>query len=58
VFSVLGFILLFVGYLVLDAFTPEHMSNKIFKEGNVAVAVLAAGFVIGLAIVIAASIQG
>jgi putative membrane protein len=58
IFSVLGFALLFAGYRVLDALTPEHLSNKIFQEGNVAVAVLAAGFVIGLAIVIAASISG
>ena len=58
VFSVLGFVLLFVGYLVLDWLTPEHMGHKIFREGNVAVAVLAAGFVIGLAIIIAASIHG
>ncbi len=58
VFSILGFILLFAGYRVLDALTPEHMSNKIFGEGNIAVAVLAAGFVIGLAIIIAASVHG
>jgi putative membrane protein len=57
-FSVLGFALLFAGYRVLDALTPEHMSRKIFEEGNVAVAVLAAGFVIGLALIIAASVGG
>ena len=58
VFSVLGFALLFVGYRVLDALTPEHMGRKIFEEGNIAVAVLAGAFVIGLAIVIGASIGG
>jgi uncharacterized membrane protein YjfL (UPF0719 family) len=34
------------------------LGHKILDEGNTAAAVLAAGFVIGLAIVIAASIQG
>lgn len=58
VFSALGFVLLFVGYRVLDALTPTHMGNKIFEEGNVAVAILAGAFVIGLAIIIAASIGG
>ena len=58
VFSVLGFLLLFVGYRVLDALTPEHMGRKIFEQGNVAVAVLAGAFVIGLAIIIGASISG
>lgn len=58
VFSVLGFILLFLGYRALDMLTPQKMGEKIFHEGNVAVAVLAAGFVSGLAIIIAASIHG
>ena len=58
VFSVLGFALLFVGYRVLDALTPEHMGHKIFVDGSVAVAILAGAFVIGLAIIIAASISG
>ena len=58
VFSVLGFVLLFAGYRLLDALTPEHMGRKIFQEGNVAVAVLAGAFVIGLAIIVAASIAG
>jgi putative membrane protein len=58
VFSVLGFVLLFVGYKVLDWVTPEDMGGKIFREGNTAVAILAAGFVIGLSIIIAASVQG
>lgn len=58
VFSVLGFALLFVGYRLLDALTPTDMARKIFEEGNVAVSILAGAFVIGLAIVIAASIHG
>ena len=58
VFSVLGFALLFAGYLVLDALTPTHMGKKIFEEANIAVAILAGAFVIGLAIIIAASIGG
>ena len=58
VFSVLGFVLLFVGYRLLDALTPTDMARKIFEEGNVAVSILAGAFVIGLAIVIGASIHG
>jgi putative membrane protein len=58
VFSILGFVLLFVGYKVLDWLTPEDMSGKIFREGNTAVAILAAGFVIGLSVIIAASVHG
>ncbi|MBI3966945.1 MAG: DUF350 domain-containing protein [Chloroflexi bacterium] len=57
-FSVLGFILLFVGYKILDLLTPEHMGKQIFEEKNVAAAIFGAGFIIGLSIIIAASIHG
>ena len=58
VFSALGFVLLFAGYHMLDRLTPTKMSDKIFEQGNIAVAVLAGCFIIGLAIIIAASIGG
>ena len=55
-FAVLGFILLFVSYRVIDWLTPGDMSKRIFDEGNVAVAILAGAFVIGLAHIIASAI--
>ena len=57
VFAVLGFILLFAGYRMLDVLTPLDMSKRIFEDGNTAVAILAAGFVIAMAIIIAAAIS-
>ncbi|MBI2886877.1 MAG: DUF350 domain-containing protein [Chloroflexi bacterium] len=56
-FALLGFILLFVGYRVFDLLTPTPLSVRIFDEGNIAAAVLAGAFVIGLAIVVAAAIS-
>jgi len=56
-FALLGFILLFAGYKVFDALTPTKMSEKIFEEGNVASAIMAGAFTIGLAIVVAAAIS-
>jgi uncharacterized membrane protein YjfL (UPF0719 family) len=58
IFSILGFALLFVGYRVFDALTPLDLGHKIFDEGNVAAAVMAGAFILGLAIVVAASIHG
>ncbi len=58
IFSILGFALLFAGYRVLDALTPEHLGHRIFQDGNVAAAILAGSFVIGIALIVAASIQG
>lgn len=56
-FALLGFVLLFVGYRAFDALTPTDLSKRIFDDGNVAAAVLAGAFVIGLAIVVASAIS-
>ncbi len=58
IFSILGFVLLFIGYKVFDALTPTDLGAKIFEEGNVAAAVMAGAFILGIAIVVAASIHG
>jgi uncharacterized membrane protein YjfL (UPF0719 family) len=58
IFSVLGFVLLFIGYRIFDALTPMDLGHKIFDEGNVAAAVMSGAFILGLAIVVAASIHG
>jgi uncharacterized membrane protein YjfL (UPF0719 family) len=58
IFSILGFLLLFIGYRVFDLLIPADVERKIFEEGNVAAAVLAGGFIIAMAIIVAASIQG
>jgi uncharacterized membrane protein YjfL (UPF0719 family) len=56
-FAVLGFLLLFIGYRVLDLWTPNSLSHKIFEDGNVAAAIFGGAFVIGLAVVVAAAIS-
>jgi uncharacterized membrane protein YjfL (UPF0719 family) len=58
VYAILGMVLLYVGYRVFDALTPTDLQEKIFKDGNVAAAVLAGSFIIGLAIVILGAIHG
>lgn len=56
-FAVIGFLLMIIGYRVFDMATPTNLGQKIFEEGNVAAAVLAGAFALGLAIVIAAAIH-
>ena len=56
--SVFGFAFLFVAYLLLDRLTPGNAQEKIFNEGNIAVAVLKGSFIIALGIIIAAVITG
>jgi uncharacterized membrane protein YjfL (UPF0719 family) len=58
VFSVLGFLLLFAGYRLFDALTPMDLGRKIFDEGNIAAAVMAGAFVLGIALIVSASISG
>ncbi len=58
IYALLGMVLLYIGYRVFDWLTPTDMQEDIFKDGNVAVAVLAGSFIIGLAIVILGAIHG
>lgn len=55
-FALLGFVLLFIGYRVFDALTPTDLSKRVFEDGNVAAALLASAFVLGLAVIIAAAV--
>jgi putative membrane protein len=58
VYAALGIVLLYVGYRLFDWLTPTDLQEDIFKKGNVATAVLAGAFILGLAIVIGAAIHG
>ena len=57
VFALLGFVLLFIGYRVFDRLIPSDITKCIFEDGNVAAAILAGAFVLGLAVIIAMAIN-
>lgn len=50
-FGLVGIIILLVGYKVFDALIPADF-NKELEKGNIAVAIFAAGMLIGLAIIV------
>jgi uncharacterized membrane protein YjfL (UPF0719 family) len=56
-FAVLGFVLLFIGYRLFDMLTPTDLNKRIFEDGNVAAAILAGSFVLGLAIIVAMAVS-
>ena len=58
VYAALGIVLLYVGYRLFDWLTPTNLQEDIFKNANVAVAILVGAFILGLAIVIGAAIHG
>jgi uncharacterized membrane protein YjfL (UPF0719 family) len=57
VFALLGFALLFIGYRVFDALIPSDITKCIFEDGNIAAAILAGAFVLGLAVIVAMAIN-
>ena len=57
VFALVGFALLFIGYRVFDRLIPSDITKCIFEDGNVAAAILAGAFVLGLAVIVAMAIN-
>ena len=57
VYAGLGGILLLVAFKVVDWATPAELDREIFEKNNIAAAILAGAFLIGLALIIAAAIH-
>ena len=55
VFSVVGLIILMVGYKVFDMATPYDLNRQIAEENNTAAGVAVAGVLISLGIIVAAA---
>jgi putative membrane protein len=55
-FGLSGIVLLIVGYYLWEMITPYNLRREIHENKNVAVSIVAAAFVIGMGIVIAAAL--
>jgi putative membrane protein len=55
-FGLSGIVLLIVGYYLWEMITPYNLRREIHENKNIAVAIVAGAFVIGMAIVIASAI--
>ena len=58
VFSIVGLIVLMVGYKVFDIATPYDLNRQIAEENNVAAGVAVAGVLVSLGIIVAAAMGG
>lgn len=58
VFSIVGIILAIGAFKMLDLLTPGNLQKEIFENKNVAAAIFAGAFVIGICIVVAAAVGG
>jgi uncharacterized membrane protein YjfL (UPF0719 family) len=57
-YAVIGIVIFAIGFLVLDLLTPGKLWEEIGPKQNVAVAIFAGAFAIGLAIIVGAAIHG
>jgi putative membrane protein len=57
-FSVLGLGILLAGYRVIDLCTPGSLGKELIDNKNVALALVVASMILGLAYIIAAAIAG
>ena len=58
VFSVVGLVVLLIGYKIFDAVTPYHLNHEIAEDNNTAAGVAVAGLLIALGLIVAAAISG
>ncbi|HEX2751234.1 MAG TPA: DUF350 domain-containing protein [Verrucomicrobiales bacterium] len=55
-FGLLGIALAIAGFKIFDFLTPGNLQKEIFENKNMAAAVLAAAFIIGVCIIVAAAV--
>jgi putative membrane protein len=56
ILGVTGVVLLILGYYIWELVTPYNLRRELQDNKNLAVAVVAASFIIGMAIVVAAAL--
>ncbi len=57
-FSGLGIVLAILGYHLFDRFTPGSLHEEIFRNRNVAAALVGAAVIVGICVIIAAAMVG
>jgi putative membrane protein len=58
VYSVLGIVILMVSFYVFNKLTPGTLRREILEEHNTALAIIAAAFMLAVALIISAAIHG
>lgn len=58
IFSILGLIILFVAYFIIEKLTPEETWKEIVHNKNIALAIVFGAFIIGMSIIISGAIHG
>ena len=59
VFSIIGVVIFWLSFLVIDKITPAYnLWKELVEEKNIAVAIVVAAMCLGIAIIVAASVHG
>lgn len=58
VFALVGIVVAIGGYRLFDKFTPGDLHKEILEQKNVAAAIVAGAVILGVCLIIAASIMG
>lgn len=58
IFAGIGIVAAIVGFKLFDKFTPGHLQQEIIEHKNIAAAIVAGAVILGICIIIAASILG
>lgn len=58
VYSVLGVVVFWVSFIVIDKLTPYDLWREIVKERNQALATVVAAMCLGVAVIVASAIHG
>ncbi|WKW47052.1 DUF350 domain-containing protein [Myroides sp. JBRI-B21084] len=58
IYSIVGIVILLIAYLIVEKLTPENSWKEIVQNKNIALAIVFAAFIIGIALIISASLHG
>lgn len=58
VYSLLGIVILLICFVIVEKITPENLWKQIIEKQNMALAIVAAAFMISIAIIISSAIHG
>lgn len=58
IFSILGILILLIGYFIIEKLTPENTWKEVAEKNNIAVAIVFGALIIGISMIISAAIHG
>jgi len=58
IYSIIGIVILLITYLIIEKLTPENSWKEIVENKNMALAIVFAAFIIGIAMIISAALHG